>query len=758
MSPEEKQALARALAPVVTRVRTDVTAVKANGKQAWTNEPLTQERLERHVNGAGPARGCCPIKAGESVTMLGLFDLDSHKGEISWPAMADWADRISASAEMFGLNAIPFRSSGGNGIHLIFIWDEPQDAYSVRQLLKGVLASVGLADGAKGLVDGEVEVFPKQDSVPADGRGNQFIMPLAGKSEPLIPMLDYEPAGKDYAIGMQWPVSEPVARMERPEKPVRAVGGAVRTELATLRGALDAIPNEDAAELGYDAWRDVVFGIHYETSGDDEGLALAHEFSMRSSKYDPEFLESRVWPYIKDRDDGVTGRTILAMAREHGWQEDISHMFEPLPVVIDAETGNVAAEDEELPAFQRSKNGEILATLENVIKGAKCYAMVGCRLGYDEFKDAIMVTTVSDGSDGWRPFTDVDYVKLRLSLEQRDFKPIGREMIRDVVLAVAKERAFDSAILWARQLTWDGVPRIERFLVDRFGAEDGVYARAVSLYMWSALAGRLMVPGTKADMSPVLIGDQGIRKSTGIAAMAPYPESFVELDLGDKDDDNARKLRGVLVAETGEMKGMYNREQEHIKSFMSRTFELWVPKWQEYSTRYYRRCLFIGSSNQSEFLIDETGNRRWLPLYVTKVDTAAIEADREQLWAEAIEVFKSQGVVWQQAEVLARDVHSAHMIHDEWEAIIDSWLHESDDDGVRGARALRLAEVISGALGVFVANIDRKTELRVGKVMRKLGYEKRDTRTGKTIHKLWHRKVSHCHPSVSQNFEVMGDA
>ena len=756
MDQELKEALVSALSPLTSRVRTDVTAIKAKGRQGWTNEPLTPTRLKRHVNGADEARGCCPIKEGESVTMVGLYDIDSHKGEIPWAGeggMASWAARISDAAALLGLEAIPFRSSGGNGIHLIFIWDTPQDAYSVRQTLRGVLESIGLRDGTGGLVKGEVEVFPKQDNVPVGGRGNQFILPLAGKSEPLLPMADYEPMGKEAAVGLSWPSSDPVPVIERPVRERVSLGeDAVGFEV--LRSALTAIPNNGLEELDYDDWRDVIFGIHAETGGSDEGLALAHEFSARSSKYDGDFLDNRVWPYIRDREGGISGRTVLAKAREYGWREDISHMFEVLsPSAYGAgSAGGVPGlggdgdclEDGDgggdLPTFQRNKQGEILATLENVIRGVNCFAMTGLRIAYDLFKDEIMLTDQPDGTDGWRPLKDVDYVTIRLRLEQRDFKPIGRELIRDVVLAVAMEHQFDSAILWASKLVWDGVPRVERFFIDYFGAADDDYSRAVGFYTWTALAGRVLSPGIKADMSPTLISPQGYRKSTGIAAMAPSEDNFCEIDFGDDDDKNARKLRGVLIAESGEMKGFLKREQEHIKAFMSRQYEVWVPKYMERATRYARRCIFIGSSNQEEFLVDETGNRRHLPLVVGIGDLEAIARDRDQLWAEAVATFQDRGIIWQEAETLAKEKHADHLIHDAWEHVIESWLNEDDEGVVRGTRPLRLAEVVTGALGIFVANIDRRTEIRVGKVMRKLGYEKRDTRMNNKNLKMWHKK------------------
>lgn len=108
-------------------------------------------------------------------------------------------------------------------------------------------------------------------------------------------------------------------------------------QLAKLISALDAIPNEADRALDYDAWRNVMFAVHNETGGSDEGLQIAHEFSARSGKYEPEFLDERVWPYIRDNREGrtITVQTIYALARKHGWVE---HSAEHLAGAFDYET------------------------------------------------------------------------------------------------------------------------------------------------------------------------------------------------------------------------------------------------------------------------------------------------------------------------------------------------------------------------------------------------------------------------------------
>jgi len=178
--------LIKGLRPLTQRVRTDVTAVKkADGAQAWTKQELTETRLAAHLNG-GPARGVCPVQEGSSVTLVALLDFDSHKGEVSWDQMSATVRRVVDVLELaWGMSPVLFRSSGGRGVHLYLLWDEPQDCYSVRAWLREVLESVGLRSGTGGVIKSEVEIFPRQDSVEKGKFGNQFVLPLAGASMPL---------------------------------------------------------------------------------------------------------------------------------------------------------------------------------------------------------------------------------------------------------------------------------------------------------------------------------------------------------------------------------------------------------------------------------------------------------------------------------------------------------------------------------------------------------------------------------------------
>lgn len=404
----------------------------------------------------------------------------------------------------------------------------------------------------------------------------------------------------------------------------------------------------------------------------------------------------------------------------------------------------VEGEPEPLPPFKRSKSGKALATLPNVLMALRRSDVCGKRIGLDTFRDELMLA--DDGTDGWRAFTDADYTMLREHFETIGFMPVGRELMRDAVRYVAVQQTFDSAKLWLTAVVpaWDGVPRVRKFFARYFGAKDDKYAESVSQYVWSAMAGRVLQPGVKADMVPILVGGQGVGKTTGVKRMAPSEDHFAEISLDIHDDNLARKMRGKLVGELGELRGLNSKDGDAIKQWISRTHEEWVPKFMEFSTKFPRRLVFIGTTNQTEFLVDETGERRWLPLRVGKVDTAAIEADRDQLWAEGAALFVEDGVQWSGAQDLAVNEHGKFKVVDPWEEPVQNWLGTSvfDDGQKRGDVPFTSHEVLVGALSMGVAHIKKGDEMRVGRVLRALGFDRTERRAEGVKRKVWVQEIT----------------
>lgn len=720
--------LIAAIEPLVRRVRTDVTAKKDSAGMSWTREPLTEQRLTKHLNG-GPARGVCPIKAGESVTLVGLLDLDSHKGESSWEEMTGAAARVVEELEARFLAPVVFRSSGGRGIHIYMLWDEPQDAYSVRAELIEAIGALGFANGTAGVSRGEIEVFPKQNSVPVDGFGNQFILPLAGHSEPLEPLLGMEPMGKEAAIGMAWPSSAPVPVREAPR---RDNTGTMQIEdLGLLERALYAIPNDGAAGPDRDEW----FRIMCAFKEGGGGIETARAWTMQHPSYEDAKFDGP-WESIKvGHQNGTPVDYLFRVAQGHGFHE---HVVAEFPVEAPAVA---EPEPEPWPAFERDSKGKILPTVTNAVAGLRRQDFSGVRIAHDEFKDATLIAWGSDSE--WRALRDTDYTRLRGVLERRGFKNPGRELVRDGVMQIAEDNRFDSAMQWASSLTWDGVPRVDTFLVTYMGVQPGAYAQSVSRYTWTALAARLLQPGAKCDMVPVLVGGQGTGKSTGVMAMAPESDAYVEVNLEHRDDNLARSLRGKLVGELGELRGLATKDAEAIKAWITRTHEEWIPKYVEFATKFPRRLLFIGTTNSDEFLADDTGERRWLPVGVGAVDVAGIERDRDQLWAEAIVLFKQDGVQWRDALTLAADKHDHYKVSDPWQSAIEDWLAQDEMDSPEGeprsSRPFKLENVMLGALGLDAGRQGMREQKRTASVLRRLGFAKRRATRAEGGKHVWER-------------------
>ena len=298
-----------ALMPLVDRLHRGHCWRKApDGGMDCIKEPLDDFKIAEHVSGR-KTYGVCPIIPGESTTRAALLDFDSHKGETPWPVMLEVASDVAFALQQEGYTPILFRSSGGRGVHLYLLWDSHQDAYSVREMLAEVISSLGFKSGSGGVSKAQIEIFPKQNEVDTGKFGSMWVLPYAGQSEPIGEFIG-------------WVDSLSVPHREQPPKAERAP--CTTPALNHLREALAAIPNDD---LDYDQWRNVGFAVHEATEGSDEGLDLFHEFSARSPKHDPDFLDNRFWPYAgRSTGDLVPADYVFNLASRCGWQD---------PTVID---------------------------------------------------------------------------------------------------------------------------------------------------------------------------------------------------------------------------------------------------------------------------------------------------------------------------------------------------------------------------------------------------------------------------------------
>jgi predicted P-loop ATPase len=347
------------------------------------------------------------------------------------------------------------------------------------------------------------------------------------------------------------------------------------------------------------------------------------------------------------------------------------------------------------------------------------------RFSYDTFTDQVMCEIEDEAK--LVPLTDDHYTLAWCGLERLGIRAT-RDGVKHLILLIANRNPVDSAQMWLESLPkWDGVPRVETFLHKYFKTEDSAYSRSVSQYIWSALAGRIIVPGCQADMVPVLVGDQGVRKTSGVKAIAPALDYFTEISLHDRDDDLSRKMRGTLVAEIGELRGLRGKESESIKAFITRTHEEWTPKYREFTVSFPRRFLFFGTTNEPEFLADSTGNRRWLPIQVNGfVDVDAIARDRDQLWAEGKELFAMHKIMYFDAEALVD--HSDYEEQDPWRPSIERWIDDKASV-IDGECRVTTNEVLTQALWVYESKLTKPHMDRVVRILKQLGFKRANRKT-----------------------------
>ncbi len=417
------------------------------------------------------------------------------------------------------------------------------------------------------------------------------------------------------------------------------------------------------------------------------------------------------------------------------------------------------AEYKPLPAFSRVKggrdDGRIETTRNNLSLAVSRPDICGHALRFDTFLDSMMI-----GVDGrWREFQDEDYYAIAMYLEQgtNGFKHIPADMLREAVKYTCKNQQFDTAQDWLNGLVWDGVKRVDSFLVRYVGAVDTPYTAAASRYFWSALAGRIITPGVKADMALIAVGSQGAKKTSLVHALVPDDRFAGELDLSDERVEIARSMRGKLVMELGELSGFSKKSVEHLKAFISRQKEEWTPKFKEFTTTMHRRCMFFGTTNSDEILVDETGNRRWLPFRSTGANPVGLAAVRDQLWAEGAALYRQHGVMWQDAEHLAREVHAEFTVTDTWDDRVHEWLYTPEEpmgDGPKGPipaySRFTNSDVLEGAVNIPTSKQTKALEARIGKILSRFGFDRvqeripkaeRDKTTGSSrTHRTFYRQ------------------
>jgi hypothetical protein len=312
--------------------------------------------------------------------------------------------------------------------------------------------------------------------------------------------------------------------------------------------------------------------------------------------------------------------------------------------------------------LELDQNGRIKTTIPNLATIITNDPRLWGGLGRNEFTNKVTIRRplktkltvvpsieVEDTVNG-EDLTDVHDVSIKAILESESGRgkagwglSVARGDVADAILLVAQRWRFHPVQEYYNRITWDGKKRISRIPQDILGTDDHpYYVDAITLTLVATVA-RVFNPGHKWDHAPILSGEQGIRKSSFLKALYGDAWSGELTAHMASNKDSVEQMLGKLCLELPELATMRRSESEDVKAFMTFTEDRVRLAYDRRMSNFKRQCVFWGTTNANEYLKDPTGNRRFWPIAVTvsMIDTDWIVKNRDQLWAEAVHIWKT---------------------------------------------------------------------------------------------------------------------
>lgn len=332
--------------------------------------------------------------------------------------------------------------------------------------------------------------------------------------------------------------------------------------------------------------------------------------------------------------------------------------------------------------------------------------------------------------------TDPTVTGIRVHLERDYLVSFSETDVMRAAELVAQKRAYHPVRQYLSALVWDGEVRIPWLLRDVLHAEvSDLHEAYLRRWLVSAVA-RAMRPGCKVDTMLVLMGDQGARKSTFLKILGSPWFTDSHMDLESKDA--YLTLANSWIVEWGELDVVSKATQERVKAFLSSSEDVFRQPYGRSMTRLPRSCVVAGTTNREQVLNDDTGSRRFWVLRTGTIDTDALRAARDQLWAEASVLFECNEQHWlTEAEEDARKVAAAEFEgEDVWTPSILDWAEKQQGE------AFTMARLLEGALDIKGGFQGKREEMRATTVLKKAGYVRsKRRRIGGKLGYSWSRNA-----------------
>jgi putative DNA primase/helicase len=302
---------------------------------------------------------------------------------------------------------------------------------------------------------------------------------------------------------------------------------------------------------------------------------------------------------------------------------------------------------------------------------------------------------------------------------------------------IARENSYHPLQEYLNSLRWDANRRIDTMLSRYFGAPNTEYTRGISRCWMTSAVARVFEPGCQADYMIVLEGAQEKGKTRALEALFGT-EYFSETGFNIDDKDSVQCLRGKWLHVFDELAGMAKKDVESVKNFLTRKVDNIRPSYGRRNRDYPRRCVFAATTNASEYLQDETGNRRFWPVPCDgAIDREAITADRDQLWAEALALYEGGARWYPDAALRALCAPEAadRRIEDPWLPRVLEWSRhpyrlEPGEHGrthqegwpMAAVTGVTTSEALEHIIGEDVDRMTHRDQIRMGALLKEVGW------------------------------------
>jgi len=446
----------------------------------------------------------------------------------------------------------------------------------------------------------------------------------------------------------------------------------------------------------------------------------------------------------RGRDYGLTARTVADLMLEH-YNPRCSPPWQPHELEIKVKNAynynrdvvgkynpkidfSKVTVDQNDIKWNQDKQGGMLKTIQNIVNYFLLVdnALHKC-IGYNEFTNAVEFLKKAPwhtNTDQVAAWSDNDTIQLEFFLNNKQGIQFNSHMISRAVIVAAKYIRFHPVRDYLESLKWDGVKRIDSWLVDFCGAEDIDLHRIFgSKFLLGAVA-RIYKPGIKFDHMLVLEGDQGIGKSTVCEILGGHWFGDIAIDPHNKDTVDA--MRGKWILEVSEMECTRRAETNALKAFISRTVDRVRLAYGKFTQDFPRQCVLLGTINPEgdhTYLKDSTGNRRFWPVLCGSIRFDAVREIRDQMWAESVVRYKNGESI----HITDKSVHIQAVKAADERRARDPWFDKiglmlESDDLLKDAQVLITQEVWEQCLSGDSKSFDRFKAMRISTVLRDLGW------------------------------------